>query len=83
MTLGTLDPLLVLRDHRPFGNCRKLRPTFVGAGFTFSEKVPVKVVQEVLGHSSVSVTMDVYSHILPDMQERAASAMDELLSETP
>ena len=26
MSLGTIDPLLVLRDHRPFGNCRKLRP---------------------------------------------------------
>ena len=26
MSLGTLDPLLVLRDHRPFRNCRKLRP---------------------------------------------------------
>jgi hypothetical protein len=27
MSLGTIDPLLVLRDHRSFGNCRKLRPT--------------------------------------------------------
>ena len=45
-----------------------------------SEGVPVKVVQEVLGHSSVSVTMDVYSHVLPDMQEKAAAAMDGLLS---
>jgi integrase len=53
------------------------------ATLLFSEGVPVKVVQEVLGHSSVSVTMDVYSHILPDMQERAAAAMDELLSEKP
>jgi hypothetical protein len=26
MRLGTIDPLLVLRDHRAFGNCRKLRP---------------------------------------------------------
>jgi hypothetical protein len=26
MSLGTIDPLLVLRDHRSFGNCRKLRP---------------------------------------------------------
>ena len=53
------------------------------ATLLFPEGVPIKVVQEVLGHSSVSVTMDVYSHILPDMQERAAAAMDELLSEKP
>jgi integrase len=53
------------------------------ATLLFSEGVPVKVVQEVLGHSSVSVTMDVYSHILPDMQERAAAAMDDLLANEP
>jgi integrase len=51
------------------------------ATLLLSEGVPVKVVQEVLGHSSASVTMDVYSHVLPDMQEKAAAAMDELLSE--
>jgi integrase len=33
----------------------------------------------VLGHSSIAVTMDVYSHVLPDMQQQAASAMDTLL----
>jgi hypothetical protein len=38
------------------------------------------VVQEILGHSSVSVTVDVYSHVLPDMQEKAAAAMDDLRS---
>jgi integrase len=43
--------------------------------------IPVKVVQEVLGHSSVSVTMDIYSHVLPDMQEKAAEEMDVLLSD--
>ncbi len=51
------------------------------ATLLLSEEVPVKVVQEVLGHSSVSVTMDVYSHVLPDMQEKAAAAMDGLLSD--
>lgn len=52
----------------------------VCATLLLSEGVSVKVVQEVLGHSSVSVTMDVYSHVLPDMQEKAAEAMDSLLS---
>jgi integrase len=51
------------------------------ATLLLSEGVPVKVVQEILGHSSVSVTMDVYSHVLPDMQERAAAVMDGLLSD--
>jgi integrase len=37
---------------------------------------PAKVVQERLGHSSVSVTLDVYSHVTEGMQERAAASAD-------
>ena len=33
-----------------------------------------------LGHASVSITLGTYSHVLPDMQESAARAMDEVLS---
>lgn len=33
--------------------------------------VPAKVASEILGHSSISVTMDVYSHALPSMVEEA------------
>ena len=39
-----------------------------------------KVVQELLGHSGIAVTMDVYSHVLPTMQQEAMSDMDKLLS---
>ena len=41
--------------------------------------VPVKVVSEMLGHSSVALTLDVYSHVLPHMQEDAARRMAALL----
>jgi integrase len=34
-----------------------------------------KVVQERLGHSGISVTMDIYSHVLPGMQEEAATLL--------
>ena len=37
-------------------------------------------VTEMLGHSSISVTLDIYSHRLPDMQEKAARALEEVLS---
>jgi integrase len=90
-TIGTpLDPSnLVGRSFKPLlgrANLPSIRfhdLRHACATLLLSEGVPVKVVQEVLGHSSVSVTMDVYSHILPDMQEKAAAAMDELLSEKP
>jgi integrase len=35
--------------------------------------VNVKVVQERLGHSSIAITGDVYSHVTPGMQEEAAA----------
>ena len=41
--------------------------------------VNVKVVSEMLGHSTVTLTLDTYSHVLPLMQEDAAAKMDALL----
>ena len=37
---------------------------------------PAKIVSERLGHASVGITLDLYSHVLPDMQADAATAMD-------
>jgi integrase len=39
-----------------------------------------KIVQERLGHSDISLTLNTYSHVLPHMQEEAAEKMDELLT---
>ena len=39
-----------------------------------------KVVQERLGHSSVQMTIDLYSHIAPGLQEAAAAQFDRLLA---
>jgi integrase len=41
--------------------------------------VHVKIVSEMLGHSSVAITLDRYSHVLPDMQHSAAVAMQQVL----
>ena len=40
----------------------------------------VKVVSERLGHASAALTLDVYSQVLPDMQQRAAEQMEAILS---
>ena len=37
-----------------------------------------KVVQELLGHSNISTTMDTYSHFLPSMQKDAMDGLDDL-----
>jgi integrase len=38
-----------------------------------------KVVSEMLGHASVRITLDTYSHLMPDMQETAAKALEDAL----
>lgn len=38
-----------------------------------------KVVSERLGHASITLTMDVYSHVLPDMQQAASDKLESLL----
>jgi integrase len=40
----------------------------------------VKVVSEMLGHASVTITLNTYSHVLPDMQDSAIDVMEAVLS---
>lgn len=42
--------------------------------------IPLIVVSRRLGHSKPSVTLDIYGHYLPGMQDKAASLMDELVT---
>jgi integrase len=39
-----------------------------------------KIVQERLGHSTISVTLDTYSHVAPGLQQAAANRFDEALT---
>lgn len=43
------------------------------------KRVPAKVVSEMLGHSNIGITLQVYSHVLPDMQREATAAMEAAL----
>ena len=42
-----------------------------------------KVAAERLGHSSITLTMDTYSHVLPTMQAEAAGRLEALLYPQP
>ena len=50
------------------------------ASLLFQRNVHPKFVQELLGHASVAITLDTYSHMLPGMGGQAADAMEEALS---
>ena len=40
-----------------------------------------KVVSERLGHSSITITLDTYSHVMPGLQEAAAERLDQVMDE--
>ena len=44
------------------------------------EGVHIKVVQELLGHATIAITLDTYSHLLPGMGDEATGAMDRIFS---
>ena len=39
-----------------------------------------KIVQERLGHSTIAMTLDTYSHVTPGLQQAAAESFDRLLN---
>ena len=64
--------------------CRGFACTIYGiplATLLFVNRIPAKVVQETLGHSDVGMTLDIYSHVLPEMQAEAAESLDNLLGD--
>src|SRR5215208_6007859 len=50
------------------------------ATLLLTKNVNPKVVSELLGHASIAITLNTYSHVLPNMQSEAAAAMEEVLS---
>ena len=50
------------------------------ATLLLSRGVHAKLVQELLGHATIAVTLDTYSHVLPGMDDGLADTMDEALS---
>jgi integrase len=50
------------------------------ATLLLTRNVDPKIVSEMLGHSSIAITLDTYSHVLPNMRDQAAAAMEEALS---
>lgn len=53
-----------------------LRHTFVS--WLLAQNTPPKDVQEIVGHSSFGVTMDIYGHLMPGAYREAAKRMESL-----
>jgi len=49
------------------------------ASLMLNRGIPVIVVSRILGHARPSITLDVYGHLMPTMQDEAAKLMDGLI----
>ena len=50
------------------------------ATLLLKQGVNIKVISERLGHSTVTMTLDTYSHLMPDMQETAVKALEGIFN---
>ncbi|HZT64652.1 MAG TPA: site-specific integrase [Acidimicrobiales bacterium] len=64
--------------HRRLYDCRH-----TAASLLLAQGVAPRVVMETLGHSSYALTMETYTHVLPDVMRDAAHAMDRALIPKP
>ena len=70
---------LLMRANLPRIRFHDLRHTC--ATLLLGRGVHPKVVSEMLGHATIAITMDTYSHVTPTMQREAVAAMDSALGE--
>lgn len=52
------------------------------ASLLLAQGVELKVVSELLGHSSIQITGDIYAHVLPQLKEQALDLLDSILTGT-
>jgi len=50
------------------------------ASLLVAQDVPVRVIMEILGHTQIATTMDLYAHIMPTAKRDAADRLDEILN---
>ena len=68
----------VMRLQLPHATLHSLR--HIHASLLLADGVNIKAISERLGHGNISLTLNVYSHLLPGLQEAAAEALDRRLS---
>ena len=57
-------------------SCHGLRHTY--CSLLLSQNVPIQTVSKYMGHSDSTITLKVYSHFIPDTQDKAVNALSNL-----
>jgi len=78
LTARSFKPLLVKAGLPSSVRLHDLRHTC--ATLLLGKGVHPKIVQELLGHATIAITLDTYSHVLPNMQGEAVAAMESALT---
>lgn len=63
-------------NHINHGSIHSLRHTF--ATRLFRNGVDVKVISEILGHSDINITYDIYTHVIAEQKKKAVDILDNL-----
>jgi integrase len=53
------------------------------ASLLLKQNVHPKVVSERLGHAGIAITLDLYSHVVPGLQQAAANKFDDIVLSRP
>ena len=69
---------LLLQAGLPTIRFHDLRHT--AASLMLNHGIPVLIVSKRLGHAKPSITLDIYGHLIPSMQEQVAQLMDEVIT---
>lgn len=80
-----LDPDTLSSKYHKLSEKAKIKQcTFHALRHTFATRalesgMPAKIVSKILGHSSVELTLDTYTHVLPDIQANELNKLNEYL----
>ena len=75
-TMGHWLKMIEMKNLLKNVTCHGLRHTY--CSLLLSQNVPIQTVSKYMGHSDSTVTLKVYSHFIPDTQEIAVNALDNI-----
>jgi integrase len=83
-----IEPVVLNRDYKALLKKAELPKTLrfhdlrhSAASLLLAQGVHPRAIMELLGHSSITVTMNVYGHVMPAMMREAAEKMDMILGQ--
>lgn len=70
---------LAIKAGFPEMNSHDLQHTF--ATLALAAGIHPKIVQTILGHSTIAITLDIYSHVLPGLYNEAADIIESMVND--